>query len=277
MRKRPDGYQQIEFRFAGISYKADFGTMEQINVETSKRRALRFTFDFPGEWMSSHTDAMEDIIFGTVRTVISPDCAWMSEVLSHERWHSDLTLSGVTKDKPLCTASIGEIVEVRHVENYALWYDYKITRNKFSLGSVNHHLEPIDLQGGLAKLEEKYGADCEANELFLFHGTSDYVAQIISTQGFDPRISRSEGHYGMGTYFARQACKALRYAKQEPDGLYTLIVARVVLGEPYYATRFLQREFVRRPPSKKVDLPPGPPRSPMRSRSITSSPSGSPS
>ena len=164
----------------------------------------------------------------------------MSQTLAKERWHSDITLPGVCRDKPMCTPQIAEILEVRHVENYALWYmlitffytsmiiaskyiifivfkfqfqkyvikfclivryDYKICRSKFSLGGVHHHLDPIDLQGGLAALEDKYGVDREANEVFLFHGTSDAVSQIITSQGFDPRISRSEGHYGTIPFF----------------------------------------------------------------------------
>ena len=71
------------------------------------------------------------------------------------------------------------------------------------------------------------------NEVFLYHGTTAEVADIVAHHGFDERVAKLDGLYGAGIYFANQSCKAAQYAKD--PGVKTLIVARVALGDPYYA------------------------------------------
>ena len=104
------------------------------------------------------------------------------------------------------------------------------------------------LGGALDKVENKYGVRREVNEVFLFHGCSNDSSNEILASGFDPRISKSSGLYGKGTYFARQLCKAMQYAVADSDGLRIVIVARVALGTPSFAKRVLIKDDVRRPP-----------------------------
>ena len=69
---------------------------------------------------------------------------------------------------------------------------------------------------------------------------------MICAGGFDPRRGgRNMGKmFGVGTYFAHNSSKADIYSQpeQEPaltytDGLQCVFLARVCLGEPFYATR----------------------------------------
>ena len=88
----------------------------------------------------------------------------------------------------------------------------------------------------------------ELNEVFLFHGTDEAVANVIVQHGFDERVANLQGLYGAGSYFANQSCKAAQYAKKDGGGLKTLIVARITLGDPHYATGGMS--LARRPPER---------------------------
>ena len=56
------------------------------------------------------------------------------------------------------------------------------------------------------------GASC-ANEMQLFHGTTQSAAEDIARQGFNRSYSGCNGtQYGKGVYFARDAAFALSYS-----------------------------------------------------------------
>ena len=64
--------------------------------------------------------------------------------------------------------------------------------------------------------------------VFLYHGTSADVADVIMQHGFDERLAALQGLYGAGTYFANQSCKAAQYAND--SGVKTMLVTRVTVG-----------------------------------------------
>ena len=80
------------------------------------------------------------------------------------------------------------------------------------------------------------------------HGTSSGVANIIVRHGFDERVAALSGLYGAGVYFANQSCKAGQYTAASYSGEKILLIARVTLGDPYYATSNRSQE--RRPPDR---------------------------
>ena len=85
-------------------------------------------------------------------------------------------------------------------------------------------------QRGLGKAWARLGQ-------MLLHGTSPVNAKQILEQGFDQRLA-DRGLYGSGTYFTTDMCKALEYCKDLDDkGCHHLVVARVILGHPFMATR----------------------------------------
>jgi len=76
--------------------------------------------------------------------------------------------------------------------------------------------------------------DDTVGEELLLHGTSHLEA--IKEHGFNERFGSGVNMYGEGVYFTDQSCKAMQYTEcNENDGSECIIVARVILGEPYYA------------------------------------------
>ncbi|CAE7371885.1 Tiparp [Symbiodinium natans] len=86
--------------------------------------------------------------------------------------------------------------------------------------------------------------DSNLNEVLLFHGTTEEKLAGILSSGFDPRLAGmgTGAMFGQGTYFAHNASKCFRYARQGPflhSGQsrklrQTVLVARALLGNPFY-------------------------------------------
>lgn len=70
-----------------------------------------------------------------------------------------------------------------------------------------------------------------ANEVWLFHGTSDEAAKSIASTDF--RLPRSGGLFGKGLYFADKASKSWGYSRGCADGR-VIILCRVALGNLYH-------------------------------------------
>ena len=85
-----------------------------------------------------------------------------------------------------------------------------------------------------------------ANECLLWHGTRPDTAAIIGEQGFDERVCALHGLFGAGVYFAEHSSKADQYCTAGADGLYTVLLSRVALGDAFYTS--LARNGERRPP-----------------------------
>jgi hypothetical protein len=86
----------------------------------------------------------------------------------------------------------------------------------------------------------------QANECLLWHGTTPDAAAIICEQGFDERVCALYGLFGAGVYFAEHSSKADQYCTAGADGLYTVLLSRVALGDAFYTS--LPRNGERRPP-----------------------------
>mmetsp|Transcript_65607 Transcript_65607/g.213636 ORF Transcript_65607/g.213636 Transcript_65607/m.213636 type:complete len:250 (+) Transcript_65607:483-1232(+) len=93
--------------------------------------------------------------------------------------------------------------------------------------------------------------DSALNEGYYFHGTDAESARRIQQFGFDERCSK--GIYGDGVYFTPDACKALQYSKPTGDGSRILILARVLVGDPF----FTESRLSTRHPPPRDPLEPG--------------------
>lgn len=82
--------------------------------------------------------------------------------------------------------------------------------------------------------------DERVNEAIVFHGTIHENVHSICESGFDTRAASSQCRYGEGTYFSTHSCKAHQYTDKNKDGLRCIILTRVLLGEPLYATKPMQ-------------------------------------
>lgn len=77
----------------------------------------------------------------------------------------------------------------------------------------------------------------EANEVWLFHGTSHAAAEGITSDDFDMTRANPSGLFGAGVYFAESVSKADEYVKGKVVGgveLFPLLLCRVCLGYVYY-------------------------------------------
>jgi hypothetical protein len=152
-----------------------------------------------------------------------------------------------------------KVVKVERIENLALWKAYH--HRKAEMTDTHHAncvqasplspaavpIAPPSASQPAGVLDEDGLLEPRLNETFLYHGTSHDVAGVIARHGFDERVAALNGLYGAGVYFANQSCKSAQYAND--PGLKTLIIARVTLGDPYYAPPGAPLR-VRRPPER---------------------------
>lgn len=106
----------------------------------------------------------------------------------------------------------GKLIRLGRIEDRSLWAKYFSSRQN-----------------------PKYqGMDEDAIVQMLWHGTSMTDPQVIldHEEGFDSRFS-SQGFYGIGTYFAVDACYSNEYAYQNQDGTKSMFLARVLIGKAY--------------------------------------------
>ena len=137
------------------------------------------------------------------------------------------------------------LIEVYQVKNLYLWRRYQrcVQSINDKHGQYGIRVEKVDLRGdALRKFAQELGVDESSNEGLFFHGTPSFDrAQQIAKEGFDSRVAASTGLYGKGTYFAVQSCKAAQYAtagsgKASSERMGTMFLARVAIGDPWYAT-----------------------------------------
>lgn len=108
-------------------------------------------------------------------------------------------------------------------------------------------LDGLHLDETVVNFSKSHDVSPSANEFVLFHGTSSATAEVIAEEGFDFRVARSSGYYGKGVYFASQSCKSHQYGQCNTGGLHTMLICRVVVGNPHY-TKCVDRNLARPPP-----------------------------
>ncbi|XP_025085207.1 poly [ADP-ribose] polymerase 11-like [Pomacea canaliculata] len=92
----------------------------------------------------------------------------------------------------------------------------------------------------------------KANEHYLFHGTKEKNIQNIMNTGLDSRLTSDKAMLGQGIYFAESPTKADQYTDdkdQRTSGEKTMVLVRVVLGNPFINTSSDPDKF-KRPPCK---------------------------
>ena len=157
------------------------------------------------------------------------------------------------------------VKSVYRIENFALWQKYsahlRSLKKKHSESAVTcSDVSPLlgcnlpALHPHRNVLQMKLDLSTDINECLLLHGTTYENADYIVRSGFDFRKGH-KGMYGDGLYFASEARKSHQYtctwcrhkACPCPEER-TVIIARVALGDPFYAKSTLPSE--RRPPER---------------------------
>ena len=117
----------------------------------------------------------------------------------------------------------------------------------FTIGNHTKQRPIATQRSGESALDPDGLLEPKLNECFLYHGTKSEVAELVATHGFDERVGSLDGLIGSGVYFANQSCKSAQYTTDE-NGLRTILICRVALGDPHYAQGALQQ--ARRPPER---------------------------
>ncbi|CAJ1354610.1 unnamed protein product, partial [Effrenium voratum] len=135
------------------------------------------------------------------------------------------------------------IVSAWRNENSKLWRKYSVRKaelqqEKKEVADSPEFAWRIFDDVKTTRVWETYGdqLDAEINEWYLWHGTSSSAAENICRSDFKMRLAGSATGtlYGRGSYLAESITKADEYAKQEDDGLYTVLLCRVLGGRVRY-------------------------------------------
>ena len=234
----------------GVAREVDFQLLIQKRCDTNKVRWIRIVTGAPNQWVSTpacllqQTDKLNQFYIQVTDSQI------------HEKVREILQLTGHGQDKSqICSCMrTATVKSVYRIENLRLWHGYKLRCEALRKQNASHNVFvtpaalDLDAFGGLNKVmtnnqklldcDEALAADVD--EKILLHGTSWENANSIVLNGFDHRTC-SRGMYGNGVYFASAACKSHQYTCKDHKMACgckcerTLIIARVALGDAYYA------------------------------------------
>jgi len=150
-----------------------------------------------------------------------------------------------------------ELVSVSTVTNDDMWADYMARREtvRQELAEDPKGFEPYEVDT-VAKAVPEFAAAGEAadtiaealasdfaepllreaNEVFLFHGTSAEAADKITTGYFNINLAGSSAGtlYGRGVYLADNATKSDEYSRPTASGYRHLLLCRATLGKVFY-------------------------------------------
>jgi poly [ADP-ribose] polymerase 10/14/15 len=124
----------------------------------------------------------------------------------------------------------GDRIKLKHlnierVQSRALWRIYAAKRQEVMLRFAEYQLAdyPGELPNNKGWPEEQW----------LFHGTTANSVSQIAKRGFDRSFAGKNGTmYGKGSYFARNASYASRYAATEKkEGIRYMFMCRMVVGD----------------------------------------------
>jgi len=134
-----------------------------------------------------------------------------------------------------------KVVAARRNENAPTWIEYGCRRaevlTRLQEADREHNIELYSDVMSMLAYKEVAGQKAdrlahEANEWYLFHGTSPENARKIMKDDF--RVSLAGANtgtlYGRGLYFAESITKADEYAKPDANGNYAVLLCRVVGG-----------------------------------------------
>jgi len=110
-----------------------------------------------------------------------------------------------------------QVVDVHRVQNAEMWKMYALKRQSI--------LER-EARGGDTKVLLR----CERR--WLFHGTRKDSVPAIIQQGFNRSLcGLNMTRYGKGVYFARDSLYSSNYAKPDAEGVKSMFLCRVIVGE----------------------------------------------
>jgi len=261
------GESMVEVQSGGQAYTLDFNKMVQVNKRTGKERKIRILPSLPQHWTLKAEHVLDNVY--STGEAFPRECwehvahdwtnshwiAFFSELLSASVHHHHQWNDGPTSCDHFKTAA--KVTKVWHIENPMLLQEYVSTARKIAAerSGDGAGLQAMEVIPKLKELQSTLALGAvpsEAQERFLFHGAPWKKIQSIVLEGLDNRCA-DRATYGYGAYFASQACKCWQYCcpKQTGQQVGYIVVARVALGEPFWATyvpKNRKEQFKKPPP-----------------------------
>jgi len=274
------GKRNAEVKFEEMTYSLNFVEMTQTNRETATVRDLRISFRLPEFWVQKPEDLISEWRQQVAGLDANSTLPFPMPSLKRETWddvaralpEGDLVRfynlleetvhhHGPKPGKKLTDCDrfheSFRVEKAWHIENVALLKDYLHAVEGLTINEAEA-LDPVmEVKSRLLDLQASSSLGpltSQAGERFLLHGTSYDKLEGIVCRGFDPQRS-DRPTYGHGTYFASQSCKSWQYRtraakhQQRQCKVGYIVIARVALGKPFYATKVdVPKEQRRRPP-----------------------------
>jgi len=156
-----------------------------------------------------------------------------------------------------------QLEKVIMIQNPQLWKNYilrkMIIRDRHS-GTVENTPSSLHLikYPPLVALLDK-----TVNEYYMFHGTKEEIATIITKDGFNERVAKEGGMFGFAAYFADRSSKSNQYipcttcgkgaigaiytkCDCKPENIkepYCMLISRVILGNPFICIDYDEELF----------------------------------
>ncbi|CAJ1353155.1 unnamed protein product [Effrenium voratum] len=135
------------------------------------------------------------------------------------------------------------VVSVEQIHNTQLWNSYEFRKEQIRKEESLPASHVVQANKELSKACSWARLDADINEVLVLHGTLPENVDKIASGGFDERLARQGGLFGQGSYFTDESCKSFQYSgaydrhAAGPSGCEgCIIISRVVLGYPYFAT-----------------------------------------
>jgi len=171
---------------------------------------------------------------------------------------ADPTLHGRGRDAQSLDFDKFVVTKVERIQNMQAWTQYNL---KKELGEPHTSVlmdnakapnrakrsgrdMPLPTALNFRREANSVSLDARRNEHLLFHGTKPDIKEVVTRQGFDPRVGG--GLYGTGVYFAESVSKAQQYVPPNASGEQWMFLARVYLGTPHHTSQAMNA--TKRPP-----------------------------
>ncbi|CAK9089119.1 Protein mono-ADP-ribosyltransferase PARP11 (ADP-ribosyltransferase diphtheria toxin-like 11) (ARTD11) (Poly [ADP-ribose] polymerase 11) (PARP-11) [Durusdinium trenchii] len=232
----------------------DFQRMQHTNCETNRVRGLRLSLGVPEAWTSTPAALLQPLEAPPCREVRNPDLLAKVRDILQSTGHA-------WDNSQVCSCmQTARIKSIQRIENWSLWQRYKAKRATMRREHASYEVsvtpaaldldalgDDLVMTGNQSAFDFDEALSQDVDEKILLHGTSGQNANDIAMNGFRHQTCHG-AMYGDGVYFASSACKSHETTCQHHKSACrctcerTLIIARVALGDAYYAreTRYGQ-------------------------------------
>lgn len=194
--------------------------------------------DYPVYWETKSPDVCELVKLSSKHV---QDFQSLFDTSYKKTWTRDRTRHN--PDRPQVPKGF-RVLNVSRNENGHLWKEYFMRLSTLQeqmredAGTSSRSIDIYDPRTSVASSKFQFGDvlahDC--NEWYLLHGTNPVAAKDICRSDFTIRTAGSNTGtlYGRGLYFADSITKADEYSKPNSDGVYAVLVCRVLGGRVLY-------------------------------------------